>query len=230
MLSIEHLKKSFDDLVVWDDLNTVIHRGEIISIQGKSGEGKTTFLRCLNNLETVDGGTITIEGQNLVWEKDGKINYADGNELREIRKKIGMVFQNFNLFPHMTVLENLLLGPRYLNLGTEEELKCRARELLKSMDLGDKEDFLPYQLSGGQKQRVAIARACMQNPEILCFDEPTSALDETTRDQIEEIIKKLAKNGMTILIVTHDNTFAKSISHRILHIEEGEFREEKIAS
>lgn len=229
VLSVENLKKSFGSLKVWDNLNTRIEKGEIVSIQGKSGEGKTTFLRCLNNLETIDGGEIIIGGKVLAREENGKVIYTEGEGLREIRKKIGLVFQEYNLFPHMTVMENLLLGPLYWEKDGEEEFRIKAKKLLMDLDLHGKEEYYPCQLSGGQQQRVAIARACMQNPEILCFDEPTSALDEETRDQIEVIIKKLAKDGMTIIIVTHDNRFAKSVSQRILHIEQGKFREEKIA-
>lgn len=217
LLEVKGLKKSFGDMVVWNDLNCEIDQGEIVSIQGKSGEGKTTFLRCLNGLETVDEGMIRIDGE--------EINLSDGEMSRE--KTLGMVFQNYNLFPHLTVWENITIAPRFHNLD-EEQIKRRGEQLVKDLELEPHVDKYPSQLSGGQMQRVAIARACMLNPKILCFDEPTSALDEETREHIEHIIEKLADDGMTILIVTHDGTFAENISNRILHIEDGRFREQII--
>lgn len=216
MLQVKNLKKSFDQQVIWEDLNCTIDVGEIVSIQGRSGEGKTTFLRCLNGLETIDDGEILLDGKPIA-------NMSLGRE-----EKLGMVFQGYQLFPHLTVWDNLTLAPKYHNMDPVE-MESRAKKLLSTLDLSDHAKKYPSQLSGGQKQRVAIARACMLNPEILCFDEPTSALDEATRDHIMEIIKQLADSGMTILIVTHDRYFAEQISDRILHIEGGRFREQKVS-
>lgn len=216
MLQIKNLKKSFDQQVIWDDLTCTIDGGEIVSIQGRSGEGKTTFLRCLNGLETIDDGEILMNGQPLT-------NLNAGRE-----EKLGMVFQGYQLFPHLTVWENITLAPKYHKMDPEE-IDRRGKKLLASLDLSDQIEKYPNQLSGGQQQRVAIARACMLNPEILCFDEPTSALDEATRDHIMDIIKSLAQDGMTILIVTHDRYFAEQVSDRILHIESGRFREQRVS-
>lgn len=213
LLEVKNLKKIFNDQLIWDNLSCQINKGEVVSIQGKSGEGKTTFLRCLNGLETYDDGTILLEGKKLESEDDFDA------------RNMGMVFQYYNLFPHMTVWENLVLAPNYHGMekkGIEE----RGNSLLSDMDLLEHKDKYPSQLSGGQKQRVAIARACMLNPKILSFDEPTSSLDEISREQIKDIILRLAKNGMTIIVVTHDKDFARAISNRILHIENGQFREE----
>lgn len=216
MLQVKNLKKSFDQQVIWEDLNCTIDLGEVVSIQGRSGEGKTTFLRCLNGLETIDSGEILMNGQPLSQMTSGR------------EEKLGMVFQGYQLFPHLTVWENITLAPKYHKMDSEE-MERRAKNLLATLDLSEHSNKYPNQLSGGQQQRVAIARACMLNPEILCFDEPTSALDEATRDHIMEIIRALAKGGMTILIVTHDRYFAEQVSDRILHIEGGRFREQKVS-
>ncbi len=216
MLQVKNLTKSFDQQVIWEDLNCTIDGGEIVSIQGRSGEGKTTFLRCLNGLETIDGGEILMDGEPIA-------NMTTGRE-----EKLGMVFQGYQLFPHLTVWDNITLAPKYHKMDPVE-MERRAKKLLATLDLSDHAQKYPSQLSGGQKQRVAIARACMLNPEILCFDEPTSALDEATRDHIMDIIKQLADSGMTILIVTHDRYFAEKVSDRILHIEGGRFREQKVS-
>lgn len=218
VLRVEKLNKSFDSKPVLKDLNCQVNEGEIVSIQGRSGEGKTTFLRCINGLESIDSGNIYIKGQDM--------ERPDKNS--EVQKHLGLVFQSYNLFPHMTVWENILLAPSYHKMD-QEEAEARAMALLEDLDLCDHKDKYPSQLSGGQKQRVAIARACILSPKILCFDEPTSALDEETRDQVKLIIEDLADRGMTILIVTHDKVFAENISHRVLHIEEGAFREEVMA-
>ncbi|MDO5038051.1 MAG: ATP-binding cassette domain-containing protein [Tissierellia bacterium] len=215
ILSVENLNKAFDGKPILKDLACQISQGEIVSIQGRSGEGKTTFLRCINGLETIDSGRIKIQGQDM--------GAPDKNP--DLQKNMGLVFQSYNLFPHMTVWENLSLAPRFHKME-EDLIKERGQKLLEDLDLLDHQDKYPSQLSGGQRQRVAIARACILNPKILCFDEPTSALDEETRDQIQEIMEDLSSQGMTLLIVTHDKVFAEKISNRVLHIEEGAFREE----
>lgn len=224
MLRVKNLKKQFQDNIIWTDLSANFKAGEIVCIQGKSGEGKTTFLRCINNLETVDGGSIDIGDFNLCRDLNGKVQYAEAEELKKLSSYIGLVFQNFNLFPNLSVEENLKLAPEFKKMN-QAFIDSRCRDLLDDMGLLDKKDLYPYQLSGGQQQRVAIARACMLSPNVLCFDEPTSALDESTRDQVGDIIRGLAKTGMTQIIVTHDNDFARSISDRILHIVNGRFAE-----
>lgn len=224
MIKIKALKKKFNDNVIWHDLTASFAPGEIICIQGKSGEGKTTFLRCLNNLERVDGGSIIIDDFTLCKEEDGFVNYADDSQLKNLSKVIGLIFQNFNLFPNLNVEENLSLAPQFKG-EDEDYIRKTSESLLKDMGLWDKRKLYPYQLSGGQQQRVAIARACMLSPKVLCFDEPTSALDDANKGQVEEIIKKLSKTGMTQLIVTHDSSFARSISDRILTIVDGTFVE-----
>lgn len=223
MLKIESLKKQFDEEIIWYNLTANFSPGEIVCIQGKSGEGKTTFLRCLNNLEKVDGGNIIIDDFVLCSEENGIVRYADEDKLKDLSTKIGMIFQDFNLFPNLNIEENLLLAPRYKGID-EITMKKRAKSLLKDMNLYDKKKLYPYQLSGGQQQRVAIARACMLNPKVLCYDEPTSALDDTNKEQVVEIIKKLAQNGITQIIVTHDSEFARCAADRTLNIVDGTFQ------
>lgn len=221
VLEVKNLSKNFGKTVVFKDISFSVSRGEIICIRGKSGEGKTTLLRCINNLETPDKGSIKINDNYLCKEVDSRMYFASKFELQIIRQEIGLVFQGFNLFPHMTVMENLLEAPVFLKKMSIYKIKKRACELLKQLELDGKENNYPYQLSGGQKQRVAIARACMLNPSILCFDEPTSALDEGTRNQIAKIIRDLSKQGIAIIIVTHDNAFAGEIAQKIITLSEG---------
>jgi polar amino acid transport system ATP-binding protein len=221
VLSVENLSKSFGINMVFHDISFSVNKGEIVCIRGKSGEGKTTLLRCLTGLETADKGSIRINNMYLCKEDNSIIKYAQKNELQAIRQEIGLVFQNFNLFPHMNVMQNLMEAPLFLKNDTRENIKSRAEELLKSLELEGKEDSYPFQLSGGQQQRVAIARACMLNPSVLCFDEPTSALDEQTRDQISKIIRYLASEGIAIIIVTHDNAFADEIAQKIITMKDG---------
>lgn len=206
---VENISKSFGHVKVFEDISFEVNPGEIVCITGKSGEGKTTLLRCLNNLERIDSGSIVIDGIDISSEKDYRI----------IGQIIGMVFQNFNLFPHLTVMENLLIAPKYLKKSTTEEIGLRAKELMEILEIEGKENVYPFQLSGGQKQRVAIARACMLNPTVLCFDEPTSALDNETTRQIGKVIKKLAKEGISIIIVTHDEAFVEEIGERVLNMK-----------
>lgn len=213
---VENISKAFGSVKVFEDISFRVEPGEIVCIKGKSGEGKTTLLRCLNNLETVDKGSIVIDGLDITKVKDG----------RETGKKIGLVFQNYNLFPHMSVKENLSIAPKFLKTGTDEEISLKARELLRTLEISDKENVYPYQLSGGQKQRVAIARACMLEPSVLCFDEPTSALDTETTRQISSVIRTLAATGMSILIVTHDEKFVEEIAERVIKMQDGKIEEE----
>ena len=224
-LTVTNLSKSFNEITVFKDISFSINKGEIVSIKGKSGEGKTTLLRCLNNLEKADNGSISINNKFLCKEVNGVIEYSSKNELKDIANEIGLVFQDFNLFPHLTVKENILLAPLYLKISSKEEIEKRAAELLEQLELKGKEEAYPCELSGGQMQRVAIARACMLNPSILCFDEPTSALDEITRAQITKIIRSLALQGIAIIIVSHDNSFIEEISHRVITLSEGNIYE-----
>jgi len=221
VLSVENLSKSFGKNMVFHDISFSVNKGEIVCIRGKSGEGKTTLLRCLTSLETPDKGSIRINDMYLCKEENNIIKYAQKNELQAIRQEIGLVFQNFNLFPHMNVMENLMEAPLFLKKDTHENIKNRAEKLLKSLELEGKENSYPFQLSGGQQQRVAIARACMLNPSVLCFDEPTSALDDQTRGQISKIIRYLASQGIAIIIVTHDNAFADEIAQKIITMKDG---------
>ena len=214
---VENISKAFGEVKVFENISFMVEPGEIVCIKGKSGEGKTTLLRCLNNLETVDDGRIVIDGLDLTNVKDS----------RQVGQKIGLVFQSYNLFPHLSVIENLSLAPKYLKTGSDEEILKRGRELLETLEIADKENVYPYQLSGGQKQRVAIARACMLNPSVLCFDEPTSALDAETTKQISTVIRKLAGTGMSILIVTHDEQFVEEIAERIIKMTGGKIEEIK---
>lgn len=217
MIKVEHLSKSFGDLVVLKDINIEIEKGEIISIIGPSGTGKSTFLRCLNLLEKPTGGTIWINDLDIMNPK---------NNPNTLRQKMGMVFQNFNLFEHLSVLDNLTIGPiKLLNLS-KTEAENKARELLKLVGLAAKENAFPEELSGGQQQRVAIARCLSMDPEIILFDEPTSALDPTMVSEVLGVIRRLASDGMTMAIVTHEMKFARDLSTRVLYMDEGIIYEE----
>jgi polar amino acid transport system ATP-binding protein len=223
ILEVNNLSKNFGKTAVFNNISFTVEKGEIVCIKGKSGEGKTTLLRCINNLETPDKGSININGRYLFKEENNHMVAASKNELQTIVQDIGLVFQSFNLFPHMNVMENLLEAPLFLKKSREESKK-RALELLKMLELEGKENSFPYQLSGGQKQRVAIARACMLEPKVLCFDEPTSALDESTRNQITKIIRNLASQGIAIIIVTHDNAFADEIAEKTITLAGGNIK------
>lgn len=221
MLKINNLRKKFGNTEVLKGVNLEIAEGEILVVVGHSGGGKTTLLRCVNALEHCDSGDIEINGKALC--KDGK--YVDKNELKEIRKDIGLVFQNFNLFPHMTVLENLIEAPqRVLGWSKEESIK-KAEETLGFLNLLEKKDNYPFELSGGQKQRVAIGRALVLEPKIMCFDEPTSALDPGLTFEVANLIKSLSSKGMSMMIITHDMDFAKNVSDRIVSMNEGKLQE-----
>ena len=221
MLKINNVRKKFGNTEVLKGVNLEIAQGEILVVVGHSGGGKTTLLRCVNALEHCDSGDIEINGKTLC--KDGK--YVEKNGLKEIRKDIGLVFQNFNLFPHMTVLENLIEAPqRVLGWSKEESIK-KAEETLGFLNLLEKKNNFPFELSGGQKQRVAIGRALVLEPKIMCFDEPTSALDPGLTGEVANLIKSLSSKGMSMMIITHDMDFAKNVSDRIVSMNEGKLQE-----
>ena len=217
MIDVRGLKKSFGNLEVLKGVDTHVEKGECVCIIGPSGSGESTFLRCLNLLEEPTGGDIVIDGERVLV-KDCNI---DG-----LRLKVGMVFQHFNLFPHLTILDNLILAPVKLKLMTEDEAKEKAMQLLERVGVADKADCYPAMLSGGQKQRVAIARALTLSPKIMLFDEPTSALDPEMVGEVLEVMKQLAKDGMTMLVVTHEMGFAREAADRVLFIDEGIIAEE----
>ena len=221
-LEINHMKKVFDgELEVLKDISLTVKKGEVVSIIGPSGSGKSTLLRCATMLETMDGGELKYLGETAVSEKDGKCVYASKNELKKIKKHFGLVFQNFNLFPHYTVLKNIIDAPVSVDKVPKKEAIERAEILLAQLGLSDKKDAYPFQLSGGQQQRVSIARALALNPEILFFDEPTSALDPELTSEVLKVIKELAKEKMTMIIVTHEMQFAREVSDRIIFMEQG---------
>lgn len=217
MIRIEHLSKRFGDLVVLKDINTEIKRGEIVSIIGPSGTGKSTLLRCLNLLDYPSGGSIYIDGVNILDKK---------TDVAKIRQKMNMVFQSFNLFSHLSVMENLTIAPIRLRGMSKEAARTKALELLRLVGLAEKAENYPEELSGGQQQRVAIARCLAMEPEIILFDEPTSALDPTMVREVLSVIRRLAKEGITMAIVTHEMDFARDVSNRVLYMDEGLIFEE----
>ena len=227
LLELNHVEKSFENLSVLKDISISIGEGEIVSIIGPSGSGKSTLLRCATMLEKMDGGEIVYLGKKAAWtDKDGRVVYADKKEMKEIRSQYGLVFQNFNLFPHYSVLKNITDAPIHVQKRDKETVYKEARELLKKMGLSDKEDYYPCQLSGGQCQRVAIARALALNPKILFFDEPTSALDPELTAEVLKVIRSLADLNIAMVIVTHEMAFARDISHRVIFMEGGVIVEE----
>ena len=211
-IHVEHLKKSFGKLEVLKDISIDIAEGEVVVLLGPSGSGKSTFLRCLNQLEVATGGTIIVDGKEVTDHK------TDVNKLRE---DIGIVFQHFNLFPHKTVLENIMLAPVELKKMTKDEAKAKGMQLLERVGMADKAEAYPAQLSGGQKQRVAIARALAMNPKIMLFDEPTSALDPEMVGEVLMVMKELAADGMTMVVVTHEIGFAREVAHRVVFMDAG---------
>lgn len=222
MLEVKNLSKSFDKLEVLKDISFNVEKGEVVAIIGPSGSGKSTLLRCINQLERADGGVINVCGTDmLIKNEKGKTAYADAKTLRDIRLKTGLVFQNFNLFPHMTVLRNITEAPVCVLKQNKVEAREKAMELLKKMGLESKDKAYPCELSGGQQQRVSIARALALNPEILFFDEPTSALDPELTGEILKVIKGLAKDGMTMVIVTHEMAFARDVADKVIFMENG---------
>jgi polar amino acid transport system ATP-binding protein len=217
MIRVEHLSKNFGDCTVLKDITTEINKGEVVSIIGPSGTGKSTFLRCLNLLESPSGGSIFIDGADMLDKK---------TDAPEIRQRMNMVFQDFNLFSHLSVLENLTIGPVKLKGRDTREAEQKALDILKLVGLAEKAHHFPDELSGGQKQRVAIARCLAMDPEIILFDEPTSALDPTMVSEVLSVIRRLARQGLTMAIVTHEMDFARDVSNRVFYMDEGYIYEE----
>ena len=226
MLSATGIHKGFDGLGVLRGIDLNVKKGEVVALIGPSGSGKSTLLRCLNQLETVDSGTIILDDITLCRTRGGKLTYADPATLRRITLKMGMVFQSYNLFPHMSVMQNLTDAPMRVKRLSRAQATERARELLAKVGLSDKADQYPYQLSGGQQQRVAIARALCMDPEILCFDEPTSALDPELTQEVLGVMRELASERMTMLVVTHEMSFARDVADRVVFMEDGLIVEE----
>lgn len=216
-VKISNLKKSFGDLEVLKDINLEVEEGEVICIIGPSGSGKSTMLRCINALEEATSGTIVVDGNEIT---------GNHSNINLYRRNIGMVFQQFNLFPHKTVKQNIMLAPVELKLMTKDEASKKADELLARVGLPDKANAYPDMLSGGQKQRIAIARSLAMNPDVMLFDEPTSALDPEMVGEVLELMKELAQSGMTMVVVTHEMGFAREVATRVLFIDDGKIQEE----
>lgn len=217
MITVKNLKKNFGDLTVLKGIDVTIEKGECVVVIGPSGSGKSTFLRCLNRLEEPGGGEIDIEGTDLL---------SPHTDINEMRQRIGMVFQHFNLFPHKTILENVTLAPIKLKKMPQKEAEDAALDLLRRVGIEDKASVYPSTLSGGQKQRVAIARSLAMNPQVMLFDEPTSALDPEMVGEVLDVMKNLAKEGMTMVVVTHEMGFAKEVANRVLFMADGVILEE----
>lgn len=226
-VNMERIEKRFNNQTVLRDVSLKMNRGEIVSIIGPSGSGKSTFLRCLGQLETIDGGSITVDGTVLAsTDVNGTVNYASQEIQHDLLLRMGMVFQSFNLFPHMTVLDNIMIAPRMVKGMKDDEILPIAERLLNKVGLWEKRDMYPSRLSGGQQQRVAIARALAMNPEIMLFDEPTSALDPELTGEVLKTIKQLADDHMTMIIVTHEMNFAREVSDRVIFMADGVIQEE----
>ena len=227
VFEIRNVKKSFGEVQVLKDISIAVEEGEVVAIIGPSGSGKSTLLRCATMLETMDSGSLAYQGVYAATaDAEGNSVYASAEELREIRKKFGLVFQNFNLFPHMTVLQNVMDAPVHVQKRDKTEVEKEARSLLEKMGLADKADAYPYQLSGGQQQRVSIARAMAMKPAMLFFDEPTSALDPELTGEILKVLRTLAAEHMTMVIVTHEINFAKNVADRVIFMADGYIVEE----
>lgn len=226
LLEMNHIKKGFGDLEVLKDISLTVNEGDVLSIIGPSGSGKSTLLRCATMLERIDDGEIIYLGEKAAGSKNGKAEYAKVSELKRIHGYFGLVFQNFNLFPHYSVIQNITDAPLRVQKRNRDEVFREAKELLQKMGLSDKADVYPHQLSGGQQQRVSIARALAMKPKILFFDEPTSALDPELTGEILKIIKNLAAEKMTMVIVTHEMNFAKNVSDYVIFMDKGVIAEE----
>ena len=221
LLEINHCRKQFGGMEVLTDLSLSVEESRVLSIIGPSGSGKTTLLRCATLLETMDGGDLIYDGVYAARDVDGKAVYASPPELGQIRNMFGLVFQNFNLFPHYSVLKNIMEAPMLVQKRNRDEVEAEARDLLEQMGLADRADAYPYQLSGGQQQRVSIARALAMKPKILFFDEPTSALDPELTGEILRVIRRLAEKKMTMVIVTHEMAFARDVSDWVVFMNGG---------
>ena len=221
LLEMNHIKKEFDGLQVLKDVSIHVNEGEVVSIIGSSGSGKSTLLRCATLVTLIDDGEVSYMGNKTVWTENGKVCLPNKTKLKEIQSCFGLVFQNFNLFPHYTVMKNITDAPIHVQKRNKDEVYREARDLLAKMGLSDKEDAYPYQLSGGQCQRVAIARALALNPKILFFDEPTSALDPELTGEVLRVIRSLADIHITMMIVTHEMNFARDISDRVIFMDKG---------
>lgn len=226
LLEISHLKKSFGDLEVLRDISMDVSEGEVIAILGPSGSGKSTFLRCATMLETMDAGTMKYVGESAVTDNNGTAVYADKSTLRKLKNTFGLVFQNFNLFPHYNVMKNITDAPISIQKRNKSEVIQEAKELLAKVGLEGKEEYYPCQLSGGQQQRVAIARALAMNPKMIFFDEPTSALDPEITAGVLKVLRQLAEEKMTMIIVTHEISFARKVADRIIFMDKGVIVEE----
>ena len=226
MLIARDIYKSFDKLPVLRGISMELERGDVVAIIGPSGSGKSTFLRCLTRLEQIDSGYIAVDDEVMVSNQDGRAVYAPNAKLHDIGRKMGMVFQSFNLFPHFSVLRNLTEAPIHVLGKSRKDAEAHAIELLSKVGLADKRDAYPYQLSGGQQQRVAIARALAMDPELLCFDEPTSALDPELTLEVLEVIRNLAREHMTMVVVTHEMSFARDVASRVIFMDGGNIVEE----
>lgn len=221
LLEINHCRKHFDGMEVLKDLSLSVEESQVLSIIGPSGSGKSTLLRCATLLETMDGGDLIYDGHYAARDNGQRAVYAPPQELHQIRNMFGLVFQNFNLFPHYSVLKNIMEAPMLVQKRNRKEVEAEARELLSQMGLADRADAYPYQLSGGQQQRVSIARALAMNPKILFFDEPTSALDPELTGEILRVIRSLAEKKMTMVIVTHEMAFARDVSDYVVFMNDG---------
>lgn len=226
LLEMKHVKKTFESLEVLKDISIEVNEGEVVAIIGPSGSGKSTFLRCATLLENMDEGTLSYCGESATINESGAAQYVDKKKLHSIRNNFGLVFQNFNLFPHFSVLKNVIDAPINVQKRDKAEVTAEARELLKKVGLENKEDSYPGQLSGGQQQRVAIARALAMNPKMLFFDEPTSALDPEITAGILKLLRELANEKMTMVIVTHEIDFARNVADRVIFMDGGVIVEE----
>ncbi len=230
LVSLEHARKSFGDTLVLEDISLSVRKGEVVAIIGPSGGGKSTLLRCLTLLETLDGGSLSYGDVTVATDDGSRSVYAGKAALAKAKARFGLVFQNFNLFPHYSVLKNIIDAPIHVQKRSREEAEQQARALLARMGLSEKENMVPCELSGGQQQRVAIARALCLNPDVLYFDEPTSALDPELTQDVLKVIRNLAAEHMTMVIVTHEMAFARDVADRIIFMDAGKVVEEGLAA